>query len=168
MTDLAGRLASRVQLTTDGHRAYLSAVEDAFGWNGIDYAMLDKIYEAPPEGRRRYSPPVCVGAIKRPIMGRPNTSDISTSYVERSNLAMRMGMRRFTRLTNAFSKKVENHKHAVALHFMYYNFCRPHQTLTKANKGIHRTPAMAAGVADHQWRLEEIVALLRDSALEAA
>jgi len=166
LCDLQSRLANRVQLTTDGLRAYLIAVEDAFGWGGVDYAMLDKIYGPSPD-ERRYSPPVCVGAVKKPIMGRPDSDKISTSYAERCNLTMRMGIRRFTRLTNAFSKKIENHKHAVALHFMHYNFCRPHMTLTKANRGIHRTPAMAAGVTDHVWKLEEIVALLPDSHLPA-
>lgn len=162
LKDLEVRLSHRVQLTTDGFRSYLFAVEDVFGWNGVDYAMLDKIYGTSPEGERRYSPAVCIGTEVRQVMGNPDSKHISTSYVERSNLTMRMGMRRFTRLTNAFSKKVENHKHAVALHFMHYNFCRPHQTLTKANKGILKTPAIAAGVTDHVWKLEEIVALLAD------
>ena len=162
LRDLETRLANRVQLTTDGLRSYLVAVEDVFGWNGVDYAMLDKIYGTSPEGERRYSPAVVLGTEVRQVMGNPDSKHISTSYVERSNLTMRMGMRRFTRLTNAFSKKVENHKHAVALHFMYYNFCRPHQTLTKANKGVLKTPAMAAGVTDHVWKIEEIVALLAE------
>ena len=162
LKDLEMRLLSRVQLTTDAHKVYLFAVEDAFGWNGVDYAMLDKIYGASPEGERRYSPAVVIGTEVRQVMGDPDPKHISTSYVERCNLTMRMGMRRFTRLTNAFSKKVENHKHAVALHFMHYNFCRPHQTLTKANRGVLKTPAMAAGVTDHVWKLEEIVALLAE------
>jgi IS1 family transposase len=162
LSDLEKRLANRVQLTTDGFRSYLIAVEDVFGWGGVDYAMLDKIYGADFYNDRRYSPAVCIGTEVRQVMGNPDTKHISTSYVERSNLTMRMGMRRFTRLTNAFSKKVENHEHAVALHFMHYNFCRPHQTLTKANKGVLKTPAMAAGVTDHVWKLEEVVALLED------
>lgn len=168
MNDLASRLASRVQLTTDGHRAYLTAVENAFGWNEVDYAMLDKIFGQSDESQRRYSPPVCLGAVKNDIMGRPEEKHISTSYAERCNLTMRMGMRRFTRLTNAFSKKIENHRHAVALFTMHYNFCRSHQTLTRDNGGIHRTPAMAAGITDHLWTLAEIVALLPDQTVESA
>jgi IS1 family transposase len=152
MHDLAERLAHRVQLTTDGHRAYLSAVEDAFGAE-IDYATLQKIYGASPEGRElRYSPAVCMGARKAVVTGTPDFNHVSTSYVERQNLTMRIGMRRFTPLTNAFSKKLENHQHSVALHFMHYNFCRIHQTLRV-------TPAMEAGVSDHVWSIEEIVAL---------
>jgi IS1 family transposase len=151
--DLAGRLASRVQLTTDGHRAYLDAVEDAFGME-IDYAQLVKIYGNAPEGGEvRYSPAVCMGARKAVINGKPDFKHVSTSHVERQNLTMRMSMRRFTRLTNAFSKKVENHEAAIALHYMYYNFARIHQTLRV-------TPAMEAGVADHVWSLEEIIRLL--------
>lgn len=164
LEDLASRLASRVQLTTDGHRAYLSAVEGAFGWNGVDYAMLVKIYGAEPDifGPRRYSPPDIIGIEKYAIMGNPLEDDISTSYAERQNLTMRMNIRRLTRLTNGFSKKLENHIHAMALYFQYYNFCRKHETLTKAKRGVHTTPAMAAGVADHVWRVEEVVALLED------
>jgi IS1 family transposase len=157
--DLAGRLRNRVQLTTDGHKPYLEAVEGAFGAD-IDYAMLIKIYGPEPGGERRYSPAVCSGAEKRVIQGRPDTDHISTSYVERQNLSMRMGMRRFTRLTNAFSKKVENHAHAVALYFMHYNFARPHTTLSKP---YSMTPAMAAGLTDHVWTALEIVALLDNS-----
>jgi IS1 family transposase len=150
--DLAGRLAHRVQLTTDGNRVYLSAVEDAFGTE-IDYAMLVKVYGPEPGGETRYSPPQCIGAVQQAITGHPDPAHISTSYVERQNLTMRMQMRRFTRLTNAFSKKVENHAAAVSLHFMHYNFARIHKTLRV-------TPAMEAGVADHVWSLEEIVGLL--------
>jgi IS1 family transposase len=154
MHDLAGRLASRVQLTTDGHGPYLRAVEDAFGTE-IDYAQLIKIYgpsfnEGPAA---RYSPAQCMGARKGVVMGKPNYAHVSTSICERQNLTMRMGMRRFTRLTNGFSKKVENHEHAIAIHYMYYNFGRIHQSLRV-------TPAMEAGVSDHVWSLEEIVALL--------
>jgi IS1 family transposase len=150
--DLAGRLAHRVQLTTDGHKAYLQAVEDAFG-KDIDYAMLIKLYGNDFEGEKRYSPAQCTGSVKERIQGKPDMKHVSTSYVERQNLTMRMSMRRFTRLTNAFSKKVENLGHAVALHFMNYNFCRIHQTLRV-------TPAMEAGVTDRLWDIEDIVALL--------
>jgi IS1 family transposase len=151
--DLAGRLANRVQLTTDGHKAYIVAVEDAFGGD-VDYGMLIKLYGAPAgEGNeRRYSPSECCGTRKRRIIGKPDYKNLSTSFVERCNLTMRMSMRRFTRLTNAFSKKAENLGHAVALHFMFYNFGRIHQTLRV-------TPAMEAGLSDHVWTLEEIAAL---------
>ena len=129
MHDLAERLAHRVQLTTDGHKAYLSAVEDAFGCN-IDYAMLVKIYGNAPEGAEvRYSPAQCMGARKAVQTGKPKWNHISTSFIDRQNLTMRMSMRRFTRLTSGFSKKVENHEHAIALHFMHYNFCRTHRSL---------------------------------------
>lgn len=150
--DLASRLAHRVQLTTDGYKAYLTAVEQSFGAE-VDYAMLDKIYSAPPrDGQARYSPAECCGTRKVKVKGNPDLKQVSTSYVERQNLTMRMSMRRMTRLTNAFSKKIENQAHAVALHFMHYNFCRVHQTLRV-------TPAMEAGVADHVWSLEELSAL---------
>ena len=153
MHDLASRLASRVQLTTDGHKAYLNAVEDAFGAE-IDYAMLVKIYGNIGEGGEvRYSPAVCMGAKKAAITGKPDFKHISTSHVERQNLTMRMGMRRFTRLTNGFSKKVENHEHSVALHFMHYNFCRIH-------KSLRVTPAMEAGIADHVWEISEMVEMI--------
>lgn len=157
MTDLEKRLKDRVQLTTDGHKAYLKALEKVFGTD-IDYAMLVKIYGQQPETQKRYSPAECVGAEKVILEGNPDTSKISTSYVERQNLTMRMGMRRFTRLTNAFSKKIENLEYAVALHFMHYNFCRPHKALNmKRSLGI--TPAVASGITDHQWSIEEIVKL---------
>ena len=152
LTNLASRLANRVQLTTDRFKAYLTAVEAAFGAD-IDYAMLVKLYGEGPESEKRYSPAICLAANPTPIMGRPNPKHISTSYVERRNLTMRMSMRRFTRLTNAFSKKLANHAAAVALHFMWYNFGRVHQTLKT-------TPAVAAGVSDHVWSVEEIVKLL--------
>ncbi|MCM2280466.1 MAG: IS1 family transposase [Bdellovibrionaceae bacterium] len=155
MSDLAERLASRVQLTTDGHRAYLEAVDSAFGTE-IDYAMLVKIYGKSPGGEGRYSPAQCIGARRTVISGKPEHKHISTSLMERQNLTMRMGMRRFTRLTNAFSKKLENHEHAIALHFMYYNFARIHQSLRV-------TPAMAAGISDHVWSIEEIVGLIENS-----
>ena len=151
MRDLAGRLANRVQLTTDGHKAYLCAVENSFG-TSIDYAQLVKMYGNAPGPEGRYSPAQCTGIIKTAVTGNPDETHVSTSYVERANLTMRMGMRRFTRLTNAFSKKVENHAAAVALHMMHYNFGRVHKTLRV-------TPAMAAGLADHVWSLEEIAAL---------
>ena len=158
MHDLKGRLASRVQLTTDGLRTYVEAVEDAFG-SEIDYAQLVKIYGNAPEGAQgRYSPAQCMGTRKAVISGTPEYRHVSTSYTERHNLTMRMQMRRFTRLTNAFSKKVENHAAAIALYFMYYNFCRIHQTLRV-------TPAMEAGVTDHVWSLEEIVNLIRSEHL---
>jgi IS1 family transposase len=151
MKDLAGRLASRVQLTTDGHKMYLGAVENAFG-SGIDFSQLVKIYGQTVEGQKRYSPPQCIGTIKTPINGKPDMLKVSTSYVERQNLTMRMNMRRFTRLTNAFSKKVVNLFYAVSLHFMYYNFCRIHQTLRV-------TPAMEAKVTDHVWTIDEVLRL---------
>jgi IS1 family transposase len=160
MEDLAARLASRVQLTSDGHNAYFAAVEGAFGWNGVDYAQLVKLYGPAPEGQRRYSPPQLLEVRKEWVMGDPDPDHISTSYVESQNTRMRTNIRRFTRLTNAHSKKLENHLHATALWFMYYNFCRPHMTLTKNNGGIKQTPAMAAGVSDHVWKLDEVVALL--------
>jgi IS1 family transposase len=151
--DLASRLTHRIQLTTDGHKAYLTAVESAFG-SEVDYAMLDKIYNAPPnKGTTRYSPAECCGAKKIKVKGNPDIGQVSTSFVERQNLTMRMSMRRMTRLTNAFSKKIENQAHAVALHFMHYNFARIHQTLRV-------TPAMEAGISDHVWSLEEIAGLL--------
>ncbi len=162
MQDVAGRLANRVQLTTDGHSMYLTAVEGAFGYHGVDYAMIVKSYglasEAGPQ--RRYSPMVCTGATKERKLGNSDEALVSTSYVERANLTMRTQMRRFTRLTNGFSKKAENHAHAVSLYFMFYNFCRPHTTLTKAAKGIHTTPAMAAGVTKRVWTVEDILALM--------
>ena len=159
LKDLHGRLAHRVQLTTDGHTAYLDAVDRIFGID-VDYAMLVKVYASVPSSGR-YSPPICVGAEKIPQWGNPDPDHVSTSYVERQNLTMRMQMRRFTRLTNAFSKKLENHAYAVDIHFMHYNFCRPHMTLTKSHP--HRyptTPAMAAGVTDHVWSLEEVCVML--------
>lgn len=160
MEDLASRLAHRVQLTTDGHKAYLSAVESAFGWNGIDYAMLVKLYGQPIEGTRRYSPPELIGIEKETMMGQPKQGLISTSYAESQNTRMRTNIRRLTRLTNGHSKKLANHVHAMSLWFMYYNFCRRHETLTKRAGAIHTTPAMAAGITDHVWKLEEVVALL--------
>lgn len=153
MDDLAARLANRVQLTSDGHRAYLEAVEGAFGAD-VDYAQLVKIYGASPDGGKgRYSPADCTGIRKNRIEGNPDIDHVSTSYVERSNLTMRMHMRRFTRLTNGFSKKVENHAYAVALHMMYYNFVRIHKTLKVS-------PAMAAGVTDRLWEIGDIAALV--------
>jgi IS1 family transposase len=154
MDDLAARLANRVQLTTDGYKAYLEAVEGAFS-DQIDYAMLVKLYgDAPEAAKGRYSPAECTGAVKTRITGDPSRKHVSTSYAERSNLTMRMSMRRFTRLTNGFSKKIENHAHQVALHFMWYNFGRIHKTLRV-------TPAIEAGVSDHVWSLEDFAALIK-------
>ena len=160
MNDVASRLAHRVQLSTDAFPSYPSAVERAFGWNGVDYATVTKQYETTGTAYTggRYSPsPVVVAVEKVEVMGHPDIAKVSTSYVERQNLTMRMSMRRFTRLTNGFSKKAENHAHAVSLHFMFYNFCRPHLTLTKAAKGTKTTPAMACGLTDHVWTVETIL-----------
>ncbi len=152
MDDLKSRLANRVQLTSDGHKAYLEAVEGAFGAD-VDYAQLVKLYGESPDAEKRYSPAVCIGAHKNPIEGNPDPKYISTSYAERQNLNVRMHTRRFTRLTNAFSKKVENHAHSVALFAMYYNFVRIHKTL-------RTTPAMAAGVTSRLWEIGDIVDVL--------
>jgi IS1 family transposase len=152
MDDLARRLANRVQLTSDGHRAYLEAIEGAFGGD-VDYAMLVKIYGAAPEGQRRYSPAICTGAHKHIIEGKPDPKHVSTSFSERQNLNIRMGNRRMTRLTNAFSKKAENHAHMMAIYFMHYNFVRIHQTLKI-------TPAMAAGVTSNLWEMADMVSVL--------
>lgn len=150
--DLKERLTNRVQLTSDGHRAYLRAVEEHFGTD-VDYAMLVKLYGPEPQGEKRYSPAVCLGAEKKPVAGSPDPQHISTSFAERNNLTMRMHMRRFTRLTNAFSKKLDNHVCAIALHCMFYNFVRVHQTLKM-------TPAMAAGVTKRLWEMGDIVDLI--------
>jgi IS1 family transposase len=152
MRDVADRIITRIQLTSDGHKAYLNAVEDAFGGD-VDYAQLVKIYGAERAGEARYSPPVCLAAERHQVSGEPDYQHISTSYAERSNLTMRMSMRRFTRLTNGFSKKVENMMHAVALNFMYYNYCRIHKTLRV-------TPAMEAGLTNNVWEIEDLVALI--------
>jgi IS1 family transposase len=155
MRDVAGRIeAEKIQVTTDGLNAYRSAIKLAFG-DGVDFGQAEKVFGNPNTGtpEQRYSPAVCLGCVRRAIAGNPLEGNISTSYVERANLTMRMGMRRFTRLTNGFSKKIDNHRAAIALHFMHYNFCRVHQTLRV-------TPAMAAGVSDHVWSLEELVSLL--------
>lgn len=158
MQDLKSRLANRVQITTDGHRVYLTVIEDVFG-SEVDYAMLVKLYGQEVEDEKRYSPAKCIGANPTVIQGDPDPNLISTSYAERQNLTMRMCMRRFTRLTNAFSKKIENLEHAVALHFMYYNFARPHKTLANP---YPRTPAMAVGISNHIWTIEEIVELIEE------
>jgi IS1 family transposase len=153
MQDVASRVSTRIQLTTDGHRVYAEAVEDAFGAE-IDYAMLVKLYGSSGDNpESRYSPATCIGCRTGVLSGSPNPKYISTSYVERQNLSMRMGMRRFTRLTNGFSKKFENHAHQVALYFMHYNYCRVHSTLRV-------TPAMEADLTDHVWTLTELCALL--------
>jgi IS1 family transposase len=152
VSDLAGRLADRIQLTSDGLNVYLQAVERAFRGE-VDYAQLVKIYGETSEGQKRYSPAECIGCERKPVVGYPDPEHVSTSYIERANLTLRMGMRRFTRLTNGFSKKIENHSAAVALHMMYYNFVRIHQTLKV-------TPAMAAGVTSKLWEIADIVALL--------
>jgi IS1 family transposase len=152
MQDAASRIKGHVQITTDGHKAYLEAVEGAFGMD-CDYAQLHKIYGASLENEARYSPAVCIGCDMKTVSGNPDPKHVSTSFVERQNLNMRMGMRRFTRLTNGFSKKIENHAHAVALHFMYMNFVRIHQTLRV-------TPAMEAGLTQSPWTLDDLVGLL--------
>jgi len=153
MEDCASRIRGRVQVTTDGHKAFLEAVEGAFGMD-VDYAQLQKIYGAPTDAEmRRYSPAQCIGADMKVVSGNPDPDHVSTSFVERQNLTMRMSMRRFTRLTNGFSKKIDNHAHMVAIHFMHYNFARVHKTLRV-------TPAMEAGLSEHVWSLEEIVLML--------
>jgi len=160
MEDCASRISNRVQITTDGHKGYLEAVENAFGAD-IDYAMLQKIYGAPADNETRYSPATCIGCDMKVVSGNPDPKHVSTSYVERQNLTLRMQSRRFTRLTNAFSKKIDNHRHSVALHYMHYNFCRVHQTL-------RTTPAMEAGLTDHVWTLEELIALLPKPTVKAS
>jgi IS1 family transposase len=152
MLDCRERIVGKPQITTDAHKPYLKAVEEAFGGDA-DYAMLHKVFGASNEPEHRYSPATCIGCDMKTVSGDPDPAHVSTSYVERQNLTMRMSMRRFTRLTNGFSKKLENHGHAVALYFMHYNFCRVHKTLRV-------TPAMEAGLSDHVWTLEELVSLL--------
>ena len=161
MEDLKSRLAGRIQLSTDGHQGYVAPVGLTFRGD-IDWAQIQKTYRVDHSGERRYSPQVCTGIKTRVLKGNPDPARISTSYVERQNLTMRMGMRRFTRLTNAFSKKIDNHIAAVAIHFMHYNFARPHSSLSipqEDGPAIKRTPAMAAGVADHIWTVAEIAEL---------
>jgi len=157
MEDLASRLATRVQITTDGHKVYAQAIEGAFGME-VDYAMLIKVYGTPSAPDTRYSPGEVIGTEKYVMAGNPNPRHISTSYVERQNLTMRMSMRRFTRLANAFSKKVENHEHMLAIYFMYYNFCRIHSTLRV-------TPAMEAGLVSEQWLIEDLVSLMEPKSI---
>ncbi|MCY4113142.1 MAG: hypothetical protein OXG33_04280 [Chloroflexi bacterium] len=156
LVDIARRMRGRIQLTTDGAEIYREAAWDAFT-GFVDYAMLQKLYASPKEAGRRYSPPVCVGTQTEVLQGEPDPAHISASHVERQNLTMRMSMRRFTRLTNAFSKKVYNLSCAVALHFMVTSFVRPHGTLTAAANGRPTTPAMAAGVVTRPWTLEDVV-----------
>jgi len=158
--DMASRITNRIQLTSDGHKAYLEAVEGAFGMD-CDYAQLQKVYGAPAENHTRYSPATCIGCDMKVVSGNPAPKHVSTSFVERQNLTMRMHIRRFTRLTNAFSKKIENHSHSVALHYMFYNFCRIHQTLKV-------TPAMEAGLTDHVWSLEELCVLMPKPTVKAS
>jgi IS1 family transposase len=160
MQRLSARMANRIQLTTDGLTFYLPAIREAFGTD-VDYAMLVKLYGEPERTESRYSPPQCIGARKAVVSGEPEMEDVSTSFSERHNLTIRMGNRRFTRLTNAFSKKIDNHEHAIALTMMHYNFCRIHKTLRV-------TPAMEAGIADHVWSLEEVVSLLEPKQAKAA
>jgi hypothetical protein len=155
LADVKQRVQGRIQLSTDAHQSYRGAVGMVFG-SDVDWAQLVKQYRSQSLGQGRYSPPVCVGAKAKPRIGKPDLTRVSTSYVERQNLTMRMGMRRFTRLTNGFSKKLDNHMAAVAIHFMHYNFARPHKSLANP---YPRTPAMAIGVADHVWTPQEIVKL---------
>jgi hypothetical protein len=156
MWDIRQRVIGRPQITTDAHKPYMGAVEIAFGEN-VDYAQIHKIYGAPSEDEaRRYSPSRIIGCDMKTVIGEPDYRHVSTSFVERQNLTMRMSMRRFTRLTNGFSKKIDNHAHSVALHFMYYNYCRVHKTLRV-------TPAMEAGLTDHVWSMEELAGLLDSS-----
>jgi IS1 family transposase len=158
INDLKSRLANRVQLTTDGHRVYADAIDNAFG-SEIDYAMLIKLYGNEPDKEKRYSPADCIGIEKHIMQGKPDSGLISTSYIERQNLTMRMSMRRFTRLTNAFSKSVEFMEYAVALHYIHYNFCRIHKTLSpKGSLGV--TPAMASGLTKRIWTIEDIIKLI--------
>ncbi len=152
MRRVCSKIVNKVQITTDGFKPYLLAIKELFG-EGVNYATLQKIYGADSFKTGKYSPAVCIGAEKEVITGSPDPKYISTSYVERQNLTMRMSLRRFTRLTNAFSKKIDNMKAAIDLHFMYYNFCRSHQTLGKS-------PAMAAGLTDHVWSIEEVLGLV--------
>lgn len=166
MRDVQSRLANRPQLTTDGHGMYFNAVATAFHWKtkGVDYAQIVKTYGQDPDfekqhSHRRYSPAVCTGAEKVAVFGKPDIAKVSTSYVERQNLTMRMQMRRFTRLTNGFSRKAQNHAYAVSAFYMIYNFCRAHMTLTK-QRGVKTTPAMAAGLTDHVWTVEEVLGLM--------
>ena len=160
LQDVASRMSQKIQLSTDGHGMYETAVRKAFNHRTVAWAKIIKKYgqQGTREDQRRYSPPVCTGVEKKRCIGSPNPDLVSTSMVERSNLTLRMTTRRFTRLTNAFSKKVENHAHAVSLAFMAYNFCTPHGTLTKAQGGLKTTPAMAAGVTDRPWRVADILA----------
>jgi IS1 family transposase len=168
MKDLAGRLASRVQITTDGHKAYLAAVERAFGWGRADFAVLQKIYGRPTTPESQYSPPVCIGTRKEWVMGNPVEELVSTSYVERSNASLRLRCRRFSRLTLAFSRKLQNHATAVSLHYFTSNFCFPHRTLTQRHPMHYpTTPAMALGLAREPWTVKDVVKLLEASELAA-
>lgn len=167
MEDVASRLVNRVQPTIHGHQVYLTAVASAFGYNKVDYAQLVETPGQVPDLRpgRKYRPPVCADTLRERVMGKPDPDLVSTSFVKRANLSVRMGMRRFSRLTNGFSKKAENHAHVVSLYFRHYNFCRDHTTLTKASGGAHTTPAMAAGVTDRGWSIEAVIALMEPANL---
>ena len=161
VNDLASRLSHRVQLTTDGHNAYLSAIENAFG-DSIDYAMLVKLYGPEKnDAQSRYSPPACIGTRKTTVTGKPDAAHVSTSYIESQNLTLRMHNRRFTRLTNAYSRKLENHRHSIAISFMWHNYCKIHSSLRV-------TPAMQAGITDHVWEPEEVIALTNRKQAKAA
>lgn len=164
MTDVSSRLSNRDQLTADGHKLYLGATEEAFGWNGADFAQITKIHGKQPQpdspASVPYSPAVCTDLVTSPIFVNPDMDKVSTYHVERQNLNMRMAMRLFMRLTSGFSKKAENHANAVGLYFFFYNYCRPHQTLTKANGGIKQTPAMAANVAHRMWSIEDMLRVM--------
>lgn len=159
MHDLKGRLTNRIQLTTDAWRQYTTAVESAFGWNGCDYGQLVKEYGVPADADKRYSPAECIGVEKMVVFGKPKVEDVCTSHVERLHLTTRMQSRRYTRLTNAFSKKLEFHLYATALHFAFYNWCRPHMSLSK-KAGKPTTPAMAANLTDRVWGMDDLLDLL--------
>ena len=166
--DVASRLSNRVQLSTDANHSYIPAIERSFGYHGVDYGQIIKRFARVDGSQRagRYSPSKEVVSIEKSvILGKPSLENISTAYIERQNLQMRMNIRRFTRLTNAFSRKAANHAYAVAMHYMVYNFIRPHGTLTKAAGGVKTTPAMAAGVADRVWTVEDILARMDENFL---
>lgn len=160
LRDLKSRLATRIQLTSDGNNFYPGAVEQAFGWDKVDYSILVKYFKSDGHSHGKYSPGVCTGVRRVGVLGNPDSEAASTSHVERLNLTLRMQNRRMTRLTNGFSKKAENHAYATALQFVFYNWCRPHHTLTQRRKGIHTTPAMAAGLTSRVWTVGDLVKLI--------